>query len=103
MDWEPIKDARTARWPGTMAQLLKMGAGTAVLLSVSRWLIEIRQSQTPCCGRRGEMDVAPSAFDDQKVDCHTPRPERDVYEYLVADDRRGKQKCQCWLYELSKA
>jgi hypothetical protein len=41
-----------------------------------------------------------SAFDDQKVDCHTPRPERDVYEYLVADDSRGKQKCQCWLYEL---
>jgi hypothetical protein len=50
-----------------------------------------------------KMVVAPSAFDDQKVDCHTPRPERDVYEYLVADDSRGKQKYQCWLYELSKA
>jgi hypothetical protein len=73
---KPIKDARTARWPGTMAQLLKMGAGTAVLLS--RWLIEIRQSQTPCCGRRGEMAVAPELFDDQKVDCHAATRTRRV-------------------------
>ena len=32
-EWKPIKDdARTARWPGAMAQLLKMGAGKFVLL-----------------------------------------------------------------------
>lgn len=79
---KPIKDARTARWPGTMAQLLKMGAGTALLvLSVKVADREYVRVQTPCCGRRGEIVVAFQLLVTIKSSIATPpRTERDVCE-----------------------
>jgi len=64
-----------------MAQL-KMGAGNAGAAKDSRWLLDVRQSQTPCCGRReAKQQMLFVACGDQEL-VATPRTEtRDVCEW----------------------
>ena len=57
-NWKSIKNARTARWPGAMAQL-KMGAGNAGAAKVSRWLLgRTSESDALLWQKRGERPVA---------------------------------------------
>ena len=59
--------------------------------------LDVRQSQTPCCGRReakGQWLFVACDDQDSRGRCHAASKDATCMSGVVGDDRRGKQKGQ---------